>query len=158
MEEKTKRLILSTTKSAGLGEHIEGLKMTIVLAEPFKSEIIARQTLGRTRDDNTYYIELVDLGFRQITKFYNYKLHVYNKYAKEVYHDTLDTYEVATRSQRILEKQWDQYGTAECPIEFIGNRFDFSDLPKIFRKEDPDPTCPIEFIDKESFTDPYRIV
>lgn len=158
MEEKRKRLILSTTKSAGLGEHIEGLKMTIVLAEPFKSEIIARQTLGRTRDDNTYYIELIDLGFRQITKFYNYKLHVYNKYAKEVYHDTLDTYEVATRSQKILERYWDQFGTAECPIEFIDNRFDFSNLPKIFQKEDPDPSCPIEFIDKESYIDPYRIV
>ena len=50
------QLYLSTTKSAGLGEHIEHLKMTIVLAEPFKSNVIAQQTLGRTRDKNTVYI------------------------------------------------------------------------------------------------------
>ena len=61
MKEKKKRLLLSTTKSAGLGEHIEGLKLTVVLAEPFKSDIVFRQTLGRTRDPNTIYIETVDL-------------------------------------------------------------------------------------------------
>ena len=62
-KEKKKKLLLTTTKSAGLGEHIPGLKMTIVLAEPFKSEILARQTLGRCRDKNTTYIEVVDEGF-----------------------------------------------------------------------------------------------
>ena len=56
---------MTTTKSAGAGEDIPGLKYSVVLAEPFRSEVLARQTLGRTRDPNTTYIELVDIGFKQ---------------------------------------------------------------------------------------------
>lgn len=76
-----KRIILSTTKSAGAGLDIKGLKLTVVLAEPFKSEILARQTLGRTRDKDTEYIELVDIGFPQCSKYYTKKKHIFLKYA-----------------------------------------------------------------------------
>lgn len=76
-----KRVILATTKSAGAGLDIKGLKLTIVLAEPFKSEILARQTLGRTRDNDTEYIELVDAGFPQCSKYYSQKKHIFLKYA-----------------------------------------------------------------------------
>lgn len=76
-----KRVILATTKSAGAGLDIKGLKLTIVLAEPFKSEVLARQTLGRTRDNGTEYIELVDYGFPQCSKYYNQKKSVFLKYA-----------------------------------------------------------------------------
>ena len=76
-----KRIILATTKSAGAGLDISGLKLTIVLAEPFKSEILARQTLGRTRDNDTEYIELVDIGFSQCSKYYSYKKPIFLKYA-----------------------------------------------------------------------------
>lgn len=79
--EREKRFILSTTKSAGAGEDIKGLKYSVVLAEPFKSDVLARQTLGRTRDDHTYYIELVDLGFKQTQNFYAAKKPIFNKYA-----------------------------------------------------------------------------
>lgn len=79
--EREKRFILSTTKSAGAGEDIKGLKYSVVLAEPFKSEVIAKQTLGRTRDDNTYYIELVDIGIKQVNKYYNSKKEVFKLYA-----------------------------------------------------------------------------
>ena len=76
-----KRIILATTKSAGAGLDIKGLKLTVVLAEPFKSEILARQTLGRTRDKDTEYIELVDVGFPQCSKYYTQKKHIFLKYA-----------------------------------------------------------------------------
>lgn len=76
-----KRIILATTKSAGAGLDIKGLKLTIVLAEPFKSEILARQTLGRTRDNDTEYIEMVDMGFPQCSRYYLQKKHVFLKYA-----------------------------------------------------------------------------
>ena len=62
-DQLNKRIILSTTKSCGSAMDIHGLKVTVVLAEPFRSEVLARQTLGRTRDDNTYYIDCVDDGF-----------------------------------------------------------------------------------------------
>lgn len=81
VSEKEKKYILTTTKSAGAGEDIPNLKYSIVLAEPFKSEVLARQTLGRTRDPNTTYIELVDVGFRQLMKYYTAKKPIFAKYA-----------------------------------------------------------------------------
>ena len=146
MNERKKKLLLSTTKSAGLGEHIEGLKMTIVLAEPFKSEIIARQTLGRTRDNNTLYIELVDLGFIYCRRFYNAKLGVFNKYAKDVSDTTLDNYELQRRSEILKEERKDW---RTCPIELDDKRFDFSKvLPKAPYVEKTH-TSPVEFFSKE---------
>lgn len=141
LNEKRKKLLLSTTKSAGLGEHIEGLKMTIVLAEPFKSEIIARQTLGRTRDDNTLYIELVDLGFKYIKKFYFDKLPVFNKYASDVSDTLIDQYELTRRTDNIVKSRtkWQ-----ESPICLGDNRFDFDGI--IPRKEESGPICPITFV------------
>jgi hypothetical protein len=68
-EQKNKKIILSTTKSCGAAMDIKGLKMVVVLAEPFKSEVLARQTLGRTRDNDTFYIEIVDVSFNQINSY-----------------------------------------------------------------------------------------
>lgn len=76
-----KKIILSTTKSAGAAMDIAGLELTIVLAEPFRSEVLARQTLGRTRAANTQYIEVVDNSFRHTRKFYDKKKPVFDKYA-----------------------------------------------------------------------------
>ena len=119
--EKNKKLLLSTTKSAGLGEHIEGLKMTVVLAEPFKSEVITRQTLGRTRDNDTIYVELVDLGFRQLRNFYYAKLPVLNKYALSVSDTTIDNYELEKRSEILQDKQ--QEHIDKSPFIFHDERF-----------------------------------
>ena len=60
---------------------IPGLRMTIVLAEPFKSEVIAAQSLGRTRAYGTDYIEIVDRGFRRIEQFYRSKQKLFNRLA-----------------------------------------------------------------------------
>lgn len=79
--ELQKNIILTTTKSAGAAIDIKNLKCTLVLAEPFKSEVLARQTLGRTRNDNTYYIEVVDKGFMYCNKFFLSKKRVFEKYA-----------------------------------------------------------------------------
>ena len=75
------RFILSTAKSAGAAEDIKGLKVAVIMDEPFKSKVIARQILGRTRDDDTYLIEMVDLGFYKIKQWYYAKLPTYQKYA-----------------------------------------------------------------------------
>ena len=60
---------------------IDGMKVTVVLNEPFKSHVLAQQSLGRTRADNTFYIECVDIGFSQIKKYYYYKRPIFDKYA-----------------------------------------------------------------------------
>ena len=99
--------------------------MTVVLAEPFKSEIIARQTLGRTRDPNTLYIELVDMGFQSIKNFYFHKLPVFNKYASDVSDTVIEQYELNRRADLIIKnRQTDRI----CPIEFCDTRFDFTGI------------------------------
>lgn len=140
--EKQKKLILSTTKSAGLGEHIEGLKMTVVLDEPFKSSVLAQQSLGRTRDDDTFYIDCVDMGFRYTMKYYYAKQPVFQKYAKDVSDMTIDKYEMKRRADQIVEKRTDW---RECPIELKDDRFDFSEYVK--EEEEGKPVCPVRFID-----------
>lgn len=97
-----KRIILATTKSAGAGLDIKGLKLTIVLAEPFKSEILARQTLGRTRDKDTEYIELVDVGFAQCMRYYAYKKPIFNKYAVSCREITLKQDYINSKCQEIM--------------------------------------------------------
>ena len=57
------------------------LQRTVILAEPFKSEILARQTLGRTRANNTEYVEVVDTGFKMINKWFLTKKPIFKKYA-----------------------------------------------------------------------------
>lgn len=150
MREKNKRLLLSTTKSAGLGEHIEGLKMTVVVAEPFKSEILFRQTLGRTRDDNTVYIEAVDLGFKYTKKYYYAKLPAANKYAKDVSDMTIDKFELQKRADNIVKTRTK---CQQSPIEFNDTRFNFEDVVPSFvynKDEDDNPRCPIRFINKDA--------
>lgn len=118
-ERDTKKLLLTTTKSAGLGEDIKGLKMAVILAEPFKSQVLTKQALGRLRDDNTIFIELVDMGFRQITKYYYSKLPTLNKYALSVSDSIIDNYELRVRSDKIREKQ----ESKKIPFHFIDKRF-----------------------------------
>lgn len=80
---KTKRIILSTTKSAGACVDIANLKVTVILNEPFKSELLAQQSLGRTRDKDTLCIECVDIDFYHCKKMYYAKKKVYAKYATD---------------------------------------------------------------------------
>ena len=79
--ELEKKITLTTTKSCGAAVDIKDLKMTVVLAEPFKSEVTAKQSLGRTRADDTIYIEIVDTGFKKIAEWYYAKKPTFSKYA-----------------------------------------------------------------------------
>lgn len=83
-DQLNKLIILSTTKSCGAAIDIKHLQLTVVLAEPFKSKVLARQSLGRTRDKDTTYIEIVDTGFDAIYRCYQLKLPLFEKYATSV--------------------------------------------------------------------------
>jgi len=150
MKAKQKKLILSTTKSAGLGEHLEHLKMTMVIDEPFKSDILARQTLGRTRDNDTLYIEFVDLGFLYTKKYYYAKLPTFNKYAKEVSDMTIDKYELKKRADNLANSR---IKVQKCPISLKDDRFDFDPIIPNFLKppaiSEGQPYCPITFVHPE---------
>lgn len=82
-EQLSRKIILTTVKSAGQAIDIPGLVETVNLAEPFKSKVLAQQTLGRTRNAGTVYKDVVDIGFPQFRRFYNFKKPVYQKYATE---------------------------------------------------------------------------
>lgn len=82
--------------------------MTVVVAEPFRSTVLAKQTLGRTRDDDTLYIELVDLGFRKIRDWYYSKLETFNTYALSTSDTSIDQYELDRRSM-LLKQERENY-------------------------------------------------
>ena len=112
-----KKIILSTTKSAGAAMDIKGLVETVNLAEPFKSRVLAQQTLGRTRADNTIYKEVVDLGFDQTRRYYNFKKPIFSKYATSCSEVILNEQQLTTEAQKIIDsrkKLW-------CPVLFEDN-------------------------------------
>ena len=87
--------------------------MTILLNEPFKSQVYARQTLGRTRDEDTKYIEVVDIGFEAIRFYYNYKKKIFRKYARSMSEIRLTDFEmnnmlsnIHKEKQKQLEEQY----------------------------------------------------
>lgn len=124
-EQLSKKIILSTTKSCGAAMDIKGLKMTILLAEPFKSKVLARQTLGRTRDNNTVYIEIVDEGFYYTKKYYLSKEDVFSKYATSCT-------EIKLNDNILYEKANELYGRYQCIIDpFIILDGDYSITPFI---------------------------
>lgn len=104
-KELEKKIILSTTKSCGAAVDIKGLKVTIVLAEPFKSEVLARQSLGRTRDRDTTYIDVVDEGFFYCKNYYNNKKPIFEKYATECSGEKISDSELVARSNVIINNR-----------------------------------------------------
>ena len=113
--ELEKKIILSTTKSAGAAMDIKKLVTTVNLAEPFKSKVLAQQTFGRTRDDNTQYIDVVDLGFYYTKKFYEAKKPVFKKYATECVEITLKNDELHKQSAATRAK----YDSLIQPMDFF---------------------------------------
>ena len=99
--ELEKKIILSTTKSAGAAMDIKGLVETVNLAEPFKSRVLAQQTLGRTRADNTMYKDVVDTGFYYTKKFYEFKKPVFSKYATSCVEVNMLDHELDERVRKI---------------------------------------------------------
>lgn len=114
-KELEKVIILSTTKSAGPAMDIKGLVETVNLAEPFKSKILAQQTIGRTRDDNTLYKDIVDTGFLYTKKFYEFKKPVFEKYASECVEININNKELIERSEAIIAKR----NSCIQPVEFF---------------------------------------
>lgn len=75
-------IICTTPLSAGTGFDLPGLR-TIIMAESYSSKIEAKQVSGRLReyspDEYTFYVELVDTGFKKAHDMYRRRL----KYFKD---------------------------------------------------------------------------
>lgn len=113
-----KKIILSTTKSAGAAMDIKGLVETVNLAEPFKSRVLAQQTLGRTRASDTIYKDIVDVSFPQMRKFYAFKKPVFTKYATECNEVVLRDEVLDQHYEKIMAER----EKAVFPITFIDDR------------------------------------
>ena len=116
-EELEKKIILSTTKSAGAAMDIKGLVETVNLAEPFKSRVLAQQTLGRTRDEGTMYKDVVDTSFYYTKKFYEHKKPIFDRYATECVEVNLNDGELDRRVSAIKEER----SHLIHPIEYCGD-------------------------------------
>ena len=116
-----RKVILSTTKSAGAAMDIKGLKVTIVLAEPFKSEVLAIQTLGRTRDANTYYIDVVDKGFYHCNQYFLSKKKIFSTYALSTELIDLSDIELENRYNSIVKRLADSVSKTQSSILTTGS-------------------------------------
>lgn len=110
-DQLNKRIILSTTKSAGAAMDIYGLKVTVVLAEPFKSPVLTQQTLGRTRAKDTFYIDCVDDGFFYTKSYFNSKKPIFNKYATRCTNIIMSEKEIEKRVEEISKPK------LICPVK-----------------------------------------
>ena len=104
-DELNNKIILTTIHSAGAALDIKGLEITILLNEPFKSQVYARQTLGRTRARDTKYIEIVDTGFEAIRYYYNYKKKIFRKYAKSMSEIQLSDFELNNKISEVNKER-----------------------------------------------------
>lgn len=112
-EQLDRKIILSTTKSCGAAIDIYDLKMGIILDEPFKSEVLAVQALGRLRGKDTKFIECVDRGFQQCYSYYLHKRESIEKYAKSIQDARLNSYELRKTVEGMLQQR------SERKIPFI---------------------------------------
>lgn len=118
---KSKKVILSTTKSTGTAVDIKGLKVTIVLAEPFKSPVLARQTLGRTRDKDTFYLDVVDKGFFHCNAYFLAKKDLFNTYALSTQLVEINDEELNERYNNIIKAMFGQTQMAGRNVNDISN-------------------------------------
>lgn len=103
-------IILTTAKSSSAALDIKGLKKSIILAEPFNSDVYAKQILGRTRDKDTEMIEFVDVGFKRIKDwYYKKKRNIYSKYAIECNELQINDLELNQIIMYIKQREREEY-------------------------------------------------
>ena len=80
-------IISSTIKSLGTGIDIKGLRI-LINVEPFTSEANMTQLKGRLRefssDDDTFFFDIVDVGFTDIKRMGEIRKRTMKKFAKEI--------------------------------------------------------------------------
>jgi len=83
----TADIICTTPQSSGVGADISGLRV-VIMCESYSSEIEAEQVSGRLReyskDDDTFYVELVDIGFPKVYKMWKARLTIFKKKCKKL--------------------------------------------------------------------------
>jgi len=90
----TADIICTTPQSAGVGVDIPGLRVCI-MCESYSSQVQAEQVSGRLREygqgKDTYYVELVDIGFPRVYKMWKSRLSVFKLKCKKMLSIDLST-------------------------------------------------------------------
>ena len=76
--------ILTTSKSAGAAVDIQDLMVCVNLAEPTNSPPQNQQRFGRTRNYNSYYIDVVDTSIKAIGNYFKQSYPMFEKYALDI--------------------------------------------------------------------------
>ena len=83
----TADVICTTPQSAGTGVDISGLRV-VIMCESYSSEVQAEQVSGRLREysatEDTFYVELVDVGFPKVYKMWKGRLNVFKRKCKKM--------------------------------------------------------------------------
>ena len=88
---------------------MKGLKITLLLADPTGSLVQARQALGRTRDRDTYFLDVVDDGFAALRRYYAKKRPMFNKYAESMHDINITDQDLIERVDKIKERISNQF-------------------------------------------------
>ena len=88
---------------------IDGLVCTINLAEPTGSVVLARQALGRTRARDTFYLDIIDTGFKAIRTYYVKLLPMFRKYAVSLHDIGITDEDLDNRFAEITTKIRQEY-------------------------------------------------
>lgn len=79
-------IIITTDKSFGKALDIDGLDI-LINTVPFSSAVITEQIMGRLRkipDKKVYFVDMVDIGFKNCVNQIKSRLNIYNKKAKDI--------------------------------------------------------------------------
>lgn len=105
-----KTFILTTSKSAGAAVDIPGLMVCINMAEPTKSPPQNKQRFGRTREYNSYYIDIVDTSLKVISNYYRQSYPMFEKYALDTKDVVFTQAQLKNTAFNIMYKRLKQYG------------------------------------------------
>ena len=114
---KENTIILTTSASAGACLDIKDLMVCVNMAEPTKSPPQNQQRFGRTRNYNSFYIDVVDTSVKTIYNYYKNSLPMYDKYALDTKEVVFNNNQLKNTAFNVMHKRLKQYGC--MPFERI---------------------------------------
>ena len=114
---KENTIILTTSASAGACLDIKDLMVCVNMAEPTKSPPQNQQRFGRTRNYNSFYIDVVDTSVKTIYNYYKNSLPMYDKYALATKEVVFNNNQLKNTAFNVMHKRLKQYGC--MPFERI---------------------------------------
>lgn len=114
-----KTIILTTSLSAGACLDIDNLTVCVNMAEPIKSPPQNQQRFGRTRNYNSFFIDVVDTSVKTVYNYYKSSLPMYDKYALDTREIVFNNTQLKNTAFNAMYKRLVKYGG--MPFERLDN-------------------------------------